>query len=213
MAVMNFKRSALACLFLWLSSLCCFGQYLYVSDTDRVDIFSPTGDFLSYIPIGGSGPGRDLVGEEPQPGLVLLERTDVDHRAQCAERPALAVALDRPTRPHPGPGTVLAAEAVLVRPRRGPALDRVRHRTLHALEVLRVDALPPPGEMSDHFAGVVAEDRLDAVVPAHRFTVEVPFPDGLESDAREKPVAGLAREQQGHMPFCRHFSPGFSMLT
>jgi DNA-binding beta-propeller fold protein YncE len=59
MGMMKVNRAVLAALFLLSSSFCGFAQDLYVMESRRINIYSSTGDFLSFIPFTGpeaSGP-------------------------------------------------------------------------------------------------------------------------------------------------------------
>src|ERR1041384_4534268 len=157
----------------------------------------------AQLAIGHAGPGGNLLGEEAQPRLGVLQLADVDHRAHGALGPPVGVALDGAARGHPGPGAVLAAEAVLARPAGGTAADRLGGGLLHAREVVGVDALAPPAQVARRLIVGVAENRLEIPVPAQPVAVQVSFPGGFEGDTGEQPLARLTPDWGGRDPRVR----------
>ena len=81
--------------------------------------------------------------------------------------------------------TVAPSEPVLARPSGGVVMDRLRRGFLDALEVVRVNAVAPPGDVIHDFIAGVAENGLQIPLPAHHVAVQVPLPYGLEGDTGE----------------------------
>src|SRR6266581_2785379 len=80
---------------------------------------------------------------------------------------------------------VPSSEPVLARPSGGVAMDRLRRGFLDALEVVRVNAVAPPGDVIHDFIAGVAENGLQIPLPAHHVAVQVALPYGLEGDTGE----------------------------
>src|SRR5207249_6110043 len=89
-------------------------------------------------------------------------------------------------------------------PDRGAALDRLPRGSLDRGEILRMDPLAPPRHVRERLVHRVAEHRALPGRPGDRAGVEVPFPDGLESDARDdrfaRPGTGQRGSRYGHDP-------------
>ncbi len=137
--------------------------------------------------VGGQAQALLALGQR---GLGLLALGQVEHRADHAHRPALAVAQHGAAVEHGGVAAVGAAEAVFAVPGGGAAaFDHRVDVGVHARAVVRMDVVQPP--LRAGLGQGVAEQDRQRLVPDHVAIGDAPVPDRVVRRARGQLVAFL----------------------